>query len=94
MTKRQEVLDFLNKIPKGYVTTYNSIAKILGINPRAVGSILRSNLDYNYPCFKVIKSDLSAGGYNKGYNEKLELLKKEGIKIENNKVSKECVYYF
>ncbi len=58
------VYEILRRIPKGKATTYGKIAKRVGINPRFVGRILSKN-DHpeKYPCYKVVRSDGSLGGY-------------------------------
>lgn len=82
----------LRKIPKGKVTTYGALAKATGSSPRAIGQIMRNNPRPDlYPCYKVIKSDGSIGGYAgciKGVkiSKKVMLLKKDGIKIEKGKI--------
>ena len=38
------------------------------------------------PCHRIIRSDGSLGGYALGINKKIQLLKKEGIQIKDNKV--------
>ena len=43
MSKKQEVLEYLQTIPKGKVTTYKNIAKIFGIHPRAVAMYMKHN---------------------------------------------------
>lgn len=76
---RKRVLDIVKKIPKGKTLSYREVAKRAG-NPkaaRAVGVILRANFDPKIPCHRVIKSDGSLGGYNRGIIKKKTLLKKE-----------------
>ena len=83
-----------NKIPKGKVTTYNTIAKKLNSSPRAIGQALKHNpYAPKIPCHRVINSDRTLGGYNGKINNKnkLFMLKKEGIIIKNNKVDKKCI---
>ncbi len=46
---------------------------------RAVGNILKRNRSRKVPCHRVICSDGSLGGYNKGEEKKKEALKKEGF---------------
>ena len=90
----------LRKIPKGKVTTYKELARATKSSPRAIGSVMRYNKNpKRYPCYKVIKSDGSIGGYSgqtKGKNirKKISLLTRDGIKIKNDKIDKKYFHYF
>ncbi|MEM7819793.1 MAG: MGMT family protein [Candidatus Aenigmatarchaeota archaeon] len=99
--KKEIVLCLLRKIPKGKVTTYKELAKNVNTSPRVVGQIMKNNKQLEkYPCFKVIKSDGSIGGYcgktnGKEINKKILLLRKNGIEINNNKIDlKKYLYKF
>ena len=97
MNKSQRILLALQKIPKGYVTTYGILAKKFKSYPRAVGQIMKNNKHpEKYPCYKVIKSDGSIGGYfgTKEIQKKFKLLKKDGVEIQNNKINKKCFWRF
>lgn len=76
------------KIPYGEVKTYKYIAEKLGTHAyRAVGTALSKNpFPLIIPCHRVVKSDLSVGQYGGGSEMKKELLKREGIIIEGDKV--------
>ncbi|MFA6307118.1 MAG: MGMT family protein [Patescibacteria group bacterium] len=79
----------LKKIPRGRVTTYKELARILGRPKaaRAIGNACGRNPDApETPCHRVIKSDGGLGGYSGGINKKIALLKKEGVKILKGKV--------
>ncbi len=84
----EKVLNLTQKIPKGKVTTYKEIAKALNTKAyRAVGNVLNKNKNpVVIPCHRVVKSTGEVGGYSLGINKKIQLLKKEGIKIEHNKI--------
>lgn len=96
VTKFQEkVYKLCEKVPKGKVTTYKILAEKLGVKAyRAVGQVLRCNpYAPKVPCHRVVKSDGSIGGFagslnpdSKEVKKKIRMLKKEGIKIENNKI--------
>jgi alkylated DNA nucleotide flippase Atl1 len=89
MDKLREMQLLLTKIPKGKVTTYGIMARKLGIHPRHAGMLLGRNPDgARYPCYKVVRSDGSLGGYtsSRGVVEKAERLRKDGIEIVNNRV--------
>jgi methylated-DNA-[protein]-cysteine S-methyltransferase len=90
MKFQQKVLELVKKIPKGRVTTYKMIGRALGKKGqvyRAVGRALHDNkFPIIIPCHRVVKSDGSLGGYSRGIKKKIHLLKKEGIKVKNNKI--------
>jgi methylated-DNA-[protein]-cysteine S-methyltransferase len=80
MSFTEKVYEVVKKIPKGKVLTYKQVAEKAG-NPkayRAVGNILNKNYDPKIPCHRVIKSDGTFGGYNRGMQNKLKILKEEG----------------
>ncbi len=85
---RQRVFKIVKKIPKGDFLTYKEVAKKTGYPKawRAVGNILNKNRDPKIPCHRVIRSDGKIGGYNRGINQKITLLRKEGMVIKNSKV--------
>lgn len=79
-TFKERVLDIVRKIPKGKVMTYKQVAKKAGSEnaSRAVGSILKGNYNTEIPCHRVIRSDGLIGEYNRGRENKIKLLRKEG----------------
>lgn len=86
----KRVLELVKMVPDGRVTTYREIARALG-NPklaRAVGNALNANRDpENVPCFKVVRSDGTVGGYVLGAGEKIRRLKKSGVKVKNGRIA-------
>ena len=70
------------------ISTYAEIAKSLDSKwYRAVGNAMANNPQpISIPCHRIIRSDGSLGGYALGINKKIQLLKKEGIQIKDNKV--------
>jgi len=83
---KERVYQVVRKIPKGKVLTYKMVAKLAG-KPRgwrAVGNILNKNSDPKIPCHRVIRSDGKVGGYRKGTNQKIILLRKEGLIINSH----------
>ena len=76
----QKVFAVTRGIPKGKTLTYKQVAAKAG-RPgasRAVGSILATNYDPKIPCHRVIRSDGKMGGYNRGIENKIKILQKEG----------------
>ena len=88
MQFNEKVLKLTKRIPKGRVTTYKIIAEKLNTHAyRAVGTALHNNKrPIIIPCHRVVNSDGFIGGYAKGINKKIKLLKKEGIKIKSKKI--------
>lgn len=80
-TFTEKVRDIVRKIPRGKTMTYKEVATKAG-NPkaaRAVGAIMRTNYDESIPCHRVIASDGTMRGYNRGGAErKRERLFEEG----------------
>ena len=77
---RTRVLRIVRTIPSGQTRTYAEVARLAG-SPRAyraVGNILNKNYDPSVPCHRVIRSDGSIGGYNRGADEKKRRLMTEG----------------
>jgi len=68
------------KIPRGHLSTYSEIARKIGHpkSARAVGQALAKNpFAPDVPCHRVIRKNGKLGGYSKGIEEKIKLLKKE-----------------
>src|SRR4030042_5149366 len=78
----------LRKVPRGKVTTYKSIARKLNSKAyRAVGNAMNKNpYAPEVPCHRVIKSSGEVGGFASGTKKKIEMLRKEGIEIKNNRI--------
>ena len=82
-TFTEKVYEVVKKIPKGKVLTYKEVARLTD-SPwayREVGNILNKNHNPKIPCHRVIRSDGKIGGYNRGSNKKLKLLKSEGMVV-------------
>jgi O-6-methylguanine DNA methyltransferase len=76
---KERVLAIVTKIPLGKTMTYREVAQKAGSPKafRAVGNILNKNFNPTIPCHRVIRTDGKIGGYNRGREKKLQLLKKE-----------------
>ena len=81
LTKFQKkVYNIVSKIPRGKVLTYKEVARLAG-SPRAfraVGNTLNKNPFKEVPCHRVIRSDGKTGGYARGTEEKIKILRNEG----------------
>ena len=84
MNFSEKVYSVVRKIPRGRVLTYAEVARRAG-SPRAaraVGNLMKHNFDPTVPCHRVIRSDGSAGGYNRGGTpQKKLLLAREGVQL-------------
>jgi methylated-DNA-[protein]-cysteine S-methyltransferase len=92
----EQVWNLTKQIPKGKVTSYSEIAKALGRPKasRAVGQALKRNpYAPHVPCHRVVRSDGGLGGFRgadeRDISEKAELLRKEGIIIEKDRIDLE-----
>ena len=84
-----KVWNYLIKIPKGKVKTYLEVAKAIGKPKayRAVANAIGKNpFPIKIPCYRVIRSDGSLGGYsgkggirkkNNYWDQKISLLKND-----------------
>src|SRR3989338_7209957 len=60
----ERVYSLCKLIPKGKVSTYGEISRVLGSSPRAVGQALRCNpFAPIVPCHRVVKSNGALGGF-------------------------------
>jgi O-6-methylguanine DNA methyltransferase len=90
MNTQECVYSHVRKIPKGKVTTYKALALLCDTSPRVVGKILHHNPNGSKtPCHRVVRSDCTiASGYAfGGPGIQREMLEKEGVKFEKNKVA-------
>lgn len=79
LTFRDRVFDVVRHIPKGKTLTYAEVAQKAG-SPRAyraVGNILTTNYNPEIPCHRVVRSDGTSGGYNRGESMKKKILEQE-----------------
>ena len=84
---QKKVLELTKKIPQGKVATYGLLAKLLGdvSLSRAVGNALHINpFPIVIPCHRVVKSNGHVGGFAKGVDAKVKLLKEEKVVIDKN----------
>lgn len=88
-TFKEKVWRATQKIPCGKVSTYQKIAWAIRMPKaaRAVGNALNKNRSKNVPCHRVIRSDGLVGGFAWGKETKEKRLRREGVVIENSRVS-------
>jgi methylated-DNA-[protein]-cysteine S-methyltransferase len=94
----QKVYNLTSLIPKGKVSTYKKIAQALK-NPhaaRAIGNALNKNpYTPKVPCHRVIKTNGEVGGFAKGTNRKIAMLRVEGVVVNKGKIDlKKYLYEF
>ncbi len=80
---RERVENVVRAIPKGQTKSYKEIAVLADCpnGARAVARVMANNYDLTVPCHRVIRSDGTLGGYNRGGEiKKRELLLAEGWK--------------
>ncbi len=79
ITLKEKVFSIVCRIPKGKTLTYKQVAARAGRPKayRAVGNILNTNYDPKIPCHRVVRSDGTTGGYNRGRARKASILKAE-----------------
>lgn len=78
----EAIYTLVRQIPRGNVSTYGAISKVLAINPRVVGYALHRNPSAEKtPCHRVVFKDgqLSPGYVFGGEDVQRAQLKKEGI---------------
>lgn len=98
ITKLQyEVYVQLLRIPKGNVTTYKEMAKAVKCNSaRAIVQALRKNpFAPEVPCHRVVRSDLTLGGFsgslsNKTVEKKMKILQGEGVGFTQMNDNNQC----
>ena len=96
----ENVYELVKKVPKGKVVTYGEIAREIGNKrmARQVGWALQVNPEPGViPCHRVVNrfGELSSAFAFGGVNRQAELLRAEGVEVEDDKVNlKRYGYYF
>ena len=88
------------RIPLGKVATYKSLARAIGCgSSQAVGQALKVNpFAPEVPCHRVIRSDLTIGGFS-GHlqgpkiKEKKTLLLREGVRFDGDRLANPDDFY-
>jgi methylated-DNA-[protein]-cysteine S-methyltransferase len=88
---RRRVYDATSRVPAGRVTTYKLLGTAIGCTcSRAIGQALKVNpFAPDVPCHRVVRSDLTLGGYSghtqgPEWERKQKLLRDEGIRIDSD----------
>mmetsp|Transcript_47071 Transcript_47071/g.135611 ORF Transcript_47071/g.135611 Transcript_47071/m.135611 type:complete len:121 (+) Transcript_47071:120-482(+) len=99
-----KVYEALLHVEQGQVTTYKRIGRFIDCSSsQAIGQALKRNpFAPGIPCHRVVKSDLSLGGFCGSFSKapaKLAMLEKEGVIFHQNGkgdwiVDSSCVYEF
>lgn len=94
---QQRVYEATSKIPKGYVTSYASLANRVRSSPRAVAQALKRNpFAPEVPCHRVVgKYGILTGFYGQSdsnaLSRKREMLIQEGVEFDaNGRVKSKC----
>ncbi len=85
MTFSENVRKVVKAIPEGKVLTYKAVAQKAGNEKaaRAVANLMAKNYDLEIPCHRVIRSDGTLGGYNRGgIDKKRAILQNEGYNFD------------
>ena len=92
----EKCYEILRRVPRGKVTTYGELASAIGSpnGARAVGNAMNKNpYAPKVPCHRVVGSDGKLVGFASGVNEKIKMLRKEGVEIVNGKIDLEKYFY-
>jgi O-6-methylguanine DNA methyltransferase len=82
---QRKVLEVVKGIPRGEVRPYTWVAREAGSPKasRAVGTVMANNpVPLVIPCHRVVRNDGTTGNYAFGAEEKIGLLKGEGVSVE------------
>ena len=82
--QQERVYRFMARIRKGKVATYRDSARTLRLPPRLVAAVLSLNYDRRVPCHRAVHANGSIGGYNRGTEKKIRLLRKEGVTVSGS----------
>lgn len=82
----EKVYKLVQQIPRGKVTTYGEIARVLHMSPRVVGTALHHNPSgATTPCHRVVNRDgrVAPGFAFGGKDIQRKLLEDEGVKFKD-----------
>lgn len=81
----------------GRPRAFRAVGSVLNKNPeiatlpRLKVGVARDDKFWYIPCHRVIRSGGAVGGYARGTQEKIKLLRKEGVGIRNNRVERKFI---
>ena len=85
----EHTYNLVRQIPSQRLSTYGAVAQALG-DPRAaraVGRMMNQNPNADtMPCFKIVYSDGSLGGFGLGIEDKIRRITQDGIQIKDGKI--------
>ena len=85
LSLNEKVWEIVKKVPKGKVTTYGELARVLGNSrlSRQVGWALHANRSNNVPCHRVVDRNgrLAPNFAFDGWQEQRRRLEVEGVKF-------------
>ncbi|MAS97059.1 MAG: methyltransferase [Verrucomicrobiales bacterium] len=98
----RKVYDALHLIPRGKVSTYKLLGDYISCrSPQAIGQALRRNpFAPGTPCHRVVKSDLTIGGFSgerdgEPVERKRRLLESEGVTfLSDGSIDPKCCHRF
>ena len=99
---QEQVYAACRSIPKGKVTTYGRLGRLIGCrSARAIGQALRNNpYAPHTPCHRVVATDLRMGGFNgekagPEIQRKIALLEAEGVLVlDEKRIDPSCLWLF
>ena len=81
--------DLVRQIPDGMISTYGAVAEALGdkIAARSVGRMMNQNPNADtMPCFRIVHSDGTLGGFGLGINDKIRRLNNDNISVKDGDI--------
>ena len=75
----------MHRNPYGFLTTANSTARLRSRNKKEL-TVNQNPYAPKVPCHRVVGSDGKMIGFASGIDEKIKMLKREGVEVVNNKV--------
>ena len=98
----RKVFDALHLIPRGKVTTYGLMGRYISCrSAQAIGQALRRNpFAPDTPCHRVVRGDLSIGGFSgerqgDPVDRKKLLLQNEGVEfLDDGTIHPDCCFSF